>query len=87
MDTKISESPSVYMCYPVYLANDKYGMRGLDYRATKNLHGVCLLVCSPFSNKMNRKQGLMRVGRYGDPCYRVVNSKMEKEKVTDQVDI
>jgi hypothetical protein len=36
---------------------------------------------------MNRKQGLMRVGRYGDNCHRIVNSKMDEELVKNQVDI
>ena len=87
MDTRISQDPSYTQVYPIYLANDKYGMRGLDYRAKKNPHGVYLLVCSPFSNYMNRKQGLMRVGRYGDNCHRIVNSKMDEELVKNQVDI
>ena len=52
--------------YPVYLANEKYGMRGLDFRASGNKHGICLMVCSPFGNRVNYHQGLMRVGRFGD---------------------
>ena len=73
MDKKIEGN------YPVYLANEKYGMRGLDYRASSNKHGICLLVCSPFCNRVNYHQGLMRVGRYGDQCTRYINSKMIKE--------
>jgi hypothetical protein len=70
MDKKIEGN------YPVYLANEKYGMRGLDYRASGNKHGICLLVCSPFDNRVNYHQGLMRVGRYGDECNRIINSQI-----------
>ena len=84
MDDKDKDSSA----YPVYLANDGYGMRGLDYRAERNKqHGICLLVCSPFSSFMNKKQGLMRVGRFSDNCYRIVNSKMDSASVKDEVDI
>ena len=27
--------------YPVYLVNDQYGIRGLDFRARKNPLGIC----------------------------------------------
>ena len=37
--------------YPVYLANDTYGIRGLDYRAPNNKHGICMLIVSSFRDK------------------------------------
>ena len=52
--------------YPVYLINEKYGCRGLDYRAKENVHGICMIICSPFSDKRSRIQALMRICRYGD---------------------
>ena len=40
--------------YPVYLINEKYGIRGLDYRAEKNPIGICMLICSMFSDNRTR---------------------------------
>ena len=59
--------------YPVYLANDDYGMRGLNYRAPRNELGICMIICNAFPNTRLRIQGLMRVGRYSDNCYRIQN--------------
>ena len=61
--------------YPVYLINEEYGIRGLDYRSETNRLGICLLVVSPFSDRRSRIQGLNRVGRYNEKCFRIQNEK------------
>jgi hypothetical protein len=40
--------------YPVFLINDKYGIRGLDYRAAGNKLGICMIICSMFSDRRTR---------------------------------
>ena len=60
--------------YPVYLMNEKYGCRGLDYRAKNNDHGICMIICSPFSDKRTRIQAMMRICRYGDKGMYVQNN-------------
>ena len=40
--------------YPVYLISEEYGIRGLDYRAEKNLFGICMIICGPFSYSRTR---------------------------------
>jgi len=45
MDKKVGSS------YPVYLVNDAYGIRGLDYRAESNQHGICMVVVSAFRDR------------------------------------
>ena len=62
--------------YPVYLINEEYGIRGLDYRSARNSLGICMLIVSPFSDRRSRIQGLKRVGRYDDACYRIQNEKV-----------
>ena len=52
--------------YPVYLANDKFGMRGVNYRGS-----TTLIVAAPFGDRRERLQGLYRVGRQGDRCHRI----------------
>ena len=32
--------------YPVYLINQEYGYRGIDYRSKRNLLGICLVIVS-----------------------------------------
>ena len=62
--------------YPIYLINEEYGIRGLDYRAEKNPHGICMLICSEFSDKRTRLQALKRICRYTDAGNYVKNSKV-----------
>ena len=57
--------------YPVYMINEDYGTRGLDFRARHIDHGIAQFLCSPFSNYRTRHQCLMRVGRFGDDCTRI----------------
>ena len=52
------------------LATTEEEMRGVDLRAP--LKGVTLVIAKPFSCQRNADQGLMRVGRYGDPCRRFI---------------
>ncbi len=59
--------------YPVYLIDEKYGCRGLDYRAKNNVHGICMIICSPFSDKRTRIQAMMRIRRYTDQGMYVEN--------------
>ena len=40
--------------YPVYLIDEKYGGRALDYRAANNVHGICMLICDAFRDKRTR---------------------------------
>jgi hypothetical protein len=40
--------------YPIYLINEEYGIRGIDYRAEKNPNGICMLICSEFSDYRTR---------------------------------
>ena len=40
--------------YPLYLINEEYGIRGLDYRAERNPNGICMLICSEFSDYRTR---------------------------------
>ena len=40
--------------YPIYLIDEKYGIRGLDYRAEKNPDGICMIICSEFSDYRTR---------------------------------
>ena len=32
--------------YPVYLINQAYGCRGIDYPANNNANGICLIIAS-----------------------------------------
>lgn len=45
-------------------------MRGFDYRAPSK--GITLILAAPFANQREAMQGLNRVGRFGDPCKRVI---------------
>lgn len=64
-------------CFPVYLVNEDYGIRGLDFRAPNNAGGICLIICSAFSKKRARNQALMRVGRFNDACIRIQDSTVD----------
>jgi hypothetical protein len=55
--------------YPVLVACDMFGMRGIDYRSRSvPLH---LIIAKSFASERNRDQGLNRCGRFGDPCVRL----------------
>lgn len=56
--------------YPTYLTDEK-GMRGHDYRNPGQFKGITLIIGASFNDKRDRIQGLMRVGRHGDDCYRI----------------
>jgi hypothetical protein len=62
---EINENRQLFV-YPVYLANDKYGMRGVNYRGN-----ITLIIAAPFGDRRERLQGLHRVGRQGDKCCRI----------------
>ena len=65
-------------CYPVFLINQKYGIRGLDYRAANNPSGICMIICSPFSDRRTRLQALRRIRRYSDSGNYVQNNQCEE---------
>jgi hypothetical protein len=48
---------------------DSFGMRGLDYRSKSNT--LYLVIAQQFSCMREALQGVARVGRFGDPCYRI----------------
>ncbi len=49
-------------------------MRGIDYRAPKV--GITQIVAKSFENFREADQGLKRVGRQGDPCYRFLRKNV-----------
>ena len=55
--------------YPVWLADEDYAIRGLDFRGDWQL-----VVAGSFQNQRARQQCLARVGRQGDSCQRVQDS-------------
>ena len=55
--------------YPVWLADEVYAIRGLDFRGDWHL-----VVAGSFQNQRARQQCLARVGRQGDSCLRVQDS-------------
>ena len=63
--------------YPVYLINEDYGIRGLDYRAPGNIHGICMIIAGQFSAPRTRLQALRRICRYGDAGMYVQNDEEE----------
>jgi len=56
--------------FPLVITTDERHLRGVDLRAPKN--GLTFISTRPFSSYRARQQALGRVGRFGDPCYRVV---------------
>ena len=49
MDAKIESY------YPVYMIDDKYGGRGLNFRARSNPHGITLLILGSFVDDKTKK--------------------------------
>jgi hypothetical protein len=47
-----------------------FGMRGFDYRSPTN--GITLIIAASFEHQRQATQGLNRVGRFGDPCKRLI---------------
>ena len=71
MDSKIGSY------YPVFMIDDRYGGRGLNFRAQYNPHGITLLILGSFVDEKTMKQVLQRVGRWKDKCNRVRDSTFE----------
>jgi hypothetical protein len=72
--------------YPIFLIDEKYGIRGLDYRAERNPDGICMIICSEFSDNRTRLQALKRICRYTDGGNYVKNTKVDEidmEKFTE----
>jgi len=61
--------------YPVFLINDEYGGRGLNFRAQTNPHGITMLILGTFPDRITRHQTLWRVGRFNDKCTRIRDTK------------
>ena len=61
--------------FPVYMINDKFGGRGLNFRAPNNAFGITMLILGTFPDSTSRSQTLMRVGRFSDKCTRIRDSK------------
>ena len=56
--------------HKLILATTEVEMRGFDLRAP--MKGVTLVIAKSFSCQRNADQGMMRVGRYGDPCKKYI---------------
>ena len=69
MDAKIGHR------YPVFMINDQYGGRGLNCRAQSNRHGITMLILGSFPDRITEIQTLFRVGRFGDACTRIKDTK------------
>ena len=61
--------------YPVFLINEEYGGRGLNFRAQSNPHGITMLILGTFPDRITRRQTLWRVGRFNDKCTRIRDTK------------
>ncbi len=61
--------------YPIVLVRDETMMRGVDYRSDGR--GLMLVIGKSFSTVRDAKQGLERVGRFCDQCYRVIIKEIE----------
>ena len=73
--------------YPVYIINDEYGIRGLDYRAANNVHGICMIICSSFSDMRTRIQALRRIMRYSDKGMYIQNCEVDEIDIMKQAEI
>ena len=67
-------------------------MRAHDYRATDDNTGIALFIDKPLSCKRTFLQALGRVGRYGQPCKRLVRKGLniidmeESARVKQRID-
>ena len=57
------------------MINDQYGARGHNFRAQRNSFGITMLILGAFPDERTRRQTLFRVGRFGDNCKRIQDSK------------
>ena len=70
--------------YPVFLISEKFGTRGLNFRAVTNPRGITLLILGSFPDPITRLQTLKRVGRFTDNCTRIKDINFpdyDKDKV------
>lgn len=63
--------------YPVFMINDKYGGRGLNFRAKSNTHGITMFIFGSVIDELTFHQLLSRVGRNGDNCQRVMDTSFK----------
>lgn len=57
--------------FPVFIINEEYGGRGLNFRAVNSQFGITMLIIGSFPYSRARTQTLFRVGRFGDKCKRI----------------
>jgi hypothetical protein len=57
--------------FPVFMINEEYGGRGLNFRAQTSPLGITMLIIGSFPCSRARTQTLFRVGRFGDKCRRI----------------
>jgi hypothetical protein len=56
--------------HTLVVTSSSFGMRGFDYRAPTK--GITLIIATSFEHHRQAVQGLNRVGRFGDPCKRLI---------------
>ena len=73
--------------FKLVVATGEFAMRGIDYRSEK--FTMTEVIAKSFSCKVQARQGLDRVGRFGDSCRRIrfqdvemVDEKQEAEAET-----
>jgi hypothetical protein len=67
---KLDQSP-----YKILFADSQFGMRGIDYRCERvPMH---LVISKSFDCTREALQGVARVGRFGDPCTRIIFDGIE----------
>jgi hypothetical protein len=57
------------------MINEDYGGRGLNFRAANNPRGITMLILGTFPYSRARTQTLFRVGRFGDKCKRIQDTR------------
>ena len=62
--------------FPVYLIDDKFGGRGVNFRAATN--GLTMIILGSFKDKKTQNQVLNRVGRFGDKARRIRDNTVEE---------
>ena len=64
--------------YPVFMINESYGGRGLNFRAQNNAEGITMLILGSFLDRRTKNQVLQRVGRFTDKCTRIRDTHFDE---------
>ena len=64
--------------YPVFMIDKNFGGRGYNFRAKDNPNGITMFILGSFPDRRTEVQTLMRVGRFGDQCTRIRDTKFER---------